>query len=176
MIENSVSPPSDKRHYSRQPITEYVELDKDNGGIILDASEAGLRIQAVRELEAGCSVRMRFQPNQTNSWIEAKGRIVWTSETRRLAGIEFSDLPDEGRQALRELLREPSWRHASNQGIDISEPNATNQPSVIATTYSEVQGTDSTSIGRFGKGTVSLSKPGVPDVTKQTAPPAGILA
>jgi cell division septation protein DedD len=113
---------------------------------------------------------MRFQPHQTKSWVEANGRIVWTSETKRLAGIEFSDLPDEGRQVLRESLSEPSWRLVSNRGIDGAELRAANQPSVIATTHSEVMRTDSTSKRPFDNGTVVLFRSSVPDVTRQALP------
>ena len=121
MTEGSLSSPPEKRHYPRQPINAYVKLDEDNGGVIVDASEAGLRVRAVRELEAGRSVRMRFQLNRTYIWTEAKGRIVWTSHTKKLAGIGFSGPPNAAREVLRGLLREASWRHASNPGVDNTE-------------------------------------------------------
>jgi cell division septation protein DedD len=171
MMETSLPYPSDKRHYVRRPIKAYVELGEDNGGIIVDASEAGLRVQAVRELEAGSFVRMRFQPNRSYVWAEAKGRIVWTSQTKKLAGIEFSELPDRGRHVLRGLLGGPSWHLISNRGIDSADPISTDHTRAMART----PGTDSTSTGRLDKGTVFLSKSRVPDATKQTAQPPGIF-
>ena len=156
MIDNSPSS-SDKRHYLRQPITTYVELDEDNGGIIVDASEGGLRVQAVHELEAGCSIRMRFQPSPTSGWAEAKGRIIWTSQSKKVAGIEFCDLPDKGHQVLRGLLCEPSWPNGLNQGLDSAEPNATDRTSVAVTARSEVPRTDSAPMGRLDAEAAPLS-------------------
>jgi cell division septation protein DedD len=175
MIDNSPSS-SDKRHYLRQPITTYVELDEDNGGIIVDASEGGLRVQAVHELETGCSIRMRFQPSPTSGWAEAKGRIIWTSQSKKVAGIEFCDLPDKGHQVLRGLLCEPSWPNALNQGLDSAEPNATDRTSVTVTKQSEAPRTDPASMGRLETEAVPLSESGAPDATKQTPPPAGIFS
>ncbi len=174
-MEKSLPYPSDKRHYLRRPIKAYVELGEDNGGIIVDASEAGLRVQVVHELEAGSSVRMRFQPNRSYTWAEAKGRIVWTSQTKKLAGIEFSDLPDRGRHILRGLLGEPSWHLVSNRGIVSTEPKTADHNRAMARTHPEIPGTDWTSIGRFDKETVFLSKSRVADVKKQTAQPVGVF-
>ena len=174
-MEKSLSSPPEKRHYLRQPINAYVKLDEDNGGVIVDASETGLRVRAVRELEVGRSVRMRFQLNRTYNWTEAKGRIVWTGHTKKLAGIEFSSPPSAAREVLRGLLREASWPDVSNPGIDTAEPNASNQTPRIATTHSEVRGADSTPTPPFDSGAALLSKSDVPDVTKHTARPVGIL-
>ena len=108
---DSVSPYADKRSHNRQLITAYAELGEDNGGIILDASEAGFRIQIIYELDPECTVKMRFQSNQSACWAEATGRIAWINDTKKLAGIEFFALPDQTRGLLREMLGEPTGRH-----------------------------------------------------------------
>ena len=175
MIDNSPSS-SDKRHHLRQPIATHVELDEDNGGIIVDASEGGLRVQAVHELEAGCSIRMRFQPSPTSGWDEARGRIVWTNDAKKVAGIEFCDLPDMGHQVLRGLLCEPSWPNALNQGLDGAESSVTDRTSVMVTTRSEVPRTDPASVGRLDAEAAPLSELGAPNFSKQTLPPTGIFS
>jgi hypothetical protein len=164
------SSPLERRRYLRQPITAYVRLDEDNGGVIVNASEAGLCVRAVHELENGSSVRMRFELNRTTFWVKAKGRIVWTSPTKELAGIEFSDRPNAAREVIKGLLRETSWRLVSNRGIDSTEPAATPHTRAMATTDS-----DSTPTRPFDSGTDFLSRLRAPDVMKQTAQPAGIL-
>ena len=181
MIHNSLSPP-DKRHYLRRPVIAYVELGEDNGGIIVDASEAGFRVQAVFELEAGCSLRMRFRPDQTCGWGQAKGQIVWTSETKRVAGIEFCDPPHVGREVLRgllrearALLREASSPQISDQGTDHAEPDATDRTGDAAAAHSEAQGADSTSIARFDTEAATFFESHAPDALKQTAQPVKIL-
>lgn len=108
---DSPSPHADKRSRDRQLITAYAELGEDNGGIILDASEAGFRIQTIYELDSECAVKMRFQSNRSACWAEATGRIAWTSQTKKLSGIEFFALPDQTRRLLREMLGEPTGRH-----------------------------------------------------------------
>lgn len=99
-------PGSDRRACMRHPIRSlaYVELDEGNGGIVLNISEGGLAVQAVTSLMDDLLPGVRFQLSETESWIEANARITWTSESRKLAGLEFIGLPDESRVRIREWL------------------------------------------------------------------------
>ena len=99
-------PASDRRTHSRQPVRTlaYVELDEGNGGIVLNASEGGLSVQAVMSLMEDSLPRMRFQLSQSNEWLETSARVVWASESRKVAGLQFVDLPEETRLHIREWL------------------------------------------------------------------------
>jgi TonB family protein len=107
-IEEHV-PASDRRTHSRQPVRSlaYVELDEGNGGIVLNVSEGGLSVQAVMSLMEDSLPRMRFQLSESKDWLETSARIAWTNESRKVAGLQFVDLPEQARRHIREwLIRE----------------------------------------------------------------------
>ena len=100
-------PPSDRRLYVRQPIRSlaYVELDEGNGGIVLNISEGGLSVQAVTSLMDDLLPGVRFQLSESEGWIEANARITWTGPSRKVAGLEFVDLPEEAPQPNQKMVR-----------------------------------------------------------------------
>lgn len=97
---------SERRAHSRQPVRTlaYVELDEGNGGIVLNASEGGLAVQAVMSLMEDVLPQMRFQLSQSNDWFETSARVVWANESRKVAGLQFVDLPEQTRLHIREWL------------------------------------------------------------------------
>lgn len=110
-------PASERRTFSRQPVRTlaYVELDEGNGGIILNASEGGLSVQAVMSLMEDSLPKMRFQLSQSNDWLETSARVVWANESRKVAGLEFVDLPEQTRSHIRE------WLAGGASGTDSNE-------------------------------------------------------
>jgi hypothetical protein len=100
----SNSPASERRVHLRQRVLlSCMQLENRNGGIILDISEHGLALQAVRSL-VNQSPTMRFQLSQSDAWIETQGRIAWISDSRRTAGVEFVGLPVEARDQIRQWI------------------------------------------------------------------------
>jgi TonB family protein len=97
---------SDRRLYSRQPVMSlaYIELGEGNGGIVLNVSEGGLAVQAVMSLLDDDLPQLRFQFSQSKNWITTGGRIAWTSESKKMAGVEFVDLPEEARNHIKEWI------------------------------------------------------------------------
>lgn len=97
---------SERRTHSRQPVRTlaYVELDEGNGGIVLNAGEGGLSVQAVMSLMEDVLPKMRFQLSQSNDWFETSARVVWASESRKVAGLQFVNLPEQARLHIREWL------------------------------------------------------------------------
>jgi hypothetical protein len=81
-----------------------VQLEHDNGGIIIDIGEHGLAMQAVRRLPDDPLPRMRFQFSQSYNWVETRGRIAWVSASRKIAGVEFVALNDEVRNKIKEWI------------------------------------------------------------------------
>jgi TonB family protein len=98
--------PSDRRLHSRQPIRSlaYVALDEGNGGIVLNISEGGFSVQAVTSLMDDLLPGVRFQLSESEGWVEANARITWTGQSRKVAGLEFVDLPEDTRNRIREWL------------------------------------------------------------------------
>ncbi len=96
---------SDRRRYVRQNVLfSSAELEKGNGGIILNISEGGVALHAVSEIPADELPNLRFQFSLEHPWIEAKGRIVWRSHSRRSAGVQFIDLPGSARERIRKWI------------------------------------------------------------------------
>ena len=95
---------SERRFHPRQQVLySLIELEDDNGGIILNISESGLAMAAVRSLTTD-PLDMRFQLSQSSVWIKAQGRIAWTNASRQTAGVQFLGLPYEERILIRRWL------------------------------------------------------------------------
>ena len=95
----------DRRRQPRKRLTfTYTELGKENAGTILDIGEGGLCVQTILALAIDPEPQVRFQPSDSADWIEVKGRIVWSAESEKLAGIEFVELSEVALKKIRQLL------------------------------------------------------------------------
>jgi TonB family protein len=124
-------PSSDRRLYARQPIRSlaYVELDEGNGGIILNVSEGGLSVQAVTSMMDDLLPGVRFQLSEADGWIEASARITWTGQSRKLAGLEFVDLPEEARGRIREWCIRENENSPAGAIAEVGSPSKDLKPS-----------------------------------------------
>ncbi len=95
---------AERRIHARQPVRAigYVQLDESNGGIILNINEGGFAVFAVAGLIDDHLPHIRFQIPQSNEWIETSGNVIWRSESKKLAGVRFSDLSEHARGQIRE--------------------------------------------------------------------------
>ena len=91
-------------HPRKQLLFPWIKLGADNGGIILDISESGLAIQAVRNLAEGELPEMRFRLSESQSWIETRGRVAWIGASKHTAGVEFVELAEEARRRIRQWI------------------------------------------------------------------------
>ena len=92
---------SDRRIYGRQKVSySRIELGENNLGVVLDISQNGLALMAEAELIDDQLPKMRFYFSLAHTWIEANGRIVWRSASKKVAGIEFIGLSDEARKQI----------------------------------------------------------------------------
>ncbi len=78
----------------------YVELGQDNGGILLNLSEGGFAVQSAMALTSLEFPRLRFQVPSVQGWQTASGRIVWISESKKEAGLQFTELPGAARTEI----------------------------------------------------------------------------
>ncbi|MGH9685572.1 MAG: TonB family protein [Candidatus Acidiferrales bacterium] len=99
-------PPNERRRHARQSVRSliYAELDRENGGIVLDASEGGMSVHAVVGLTEDVLPRMRLKLPETNEWLETRARVVWKQDSGKVAGLQFEELPDVERDRIREWL------------------------------------------------------------------------
>jgi cell division septation protein DedD len=100
-----VSAGHDRRLHPRQSVLlSCIQLEDDNGGIVLNVCEKGLAMQVVRSLGDNRFPKLRFQLSLSNTWIEARGRIAWLSNSRNTAGVELVEITDEARQLLKKSI------------------------------------------------------------------------
>lgn len=97
---------NNRRFHSRRQVRSlaYIDLGRDNGGIVLNLSEGGLAIHSAIMLSDRRLPHIRFQLPQSSNWVEARGEIAWASETKRQAGIQLIGLGDEARRQIREWV------------------------------------------------------------------------
>ncbi len=103
-------PVKDRRLHPRQRVSSltYVDLGEDNGGIVLNVSEAGIRIQAAAGLEEG-PISIRLQLPGTRKRLEVNAEVVWVGQSRKEAGLRFVDLSEDAqRQIQKWMAREAS--------------------------------------------------------------------
>jgi TonB family protein len=79
------------------PSLAYVDVDSDNGGILLNLSEAGLALQAVAPFSGLARVTLRIQPPKPRKRLDLNAEITWLSKSKKEAGLQFLELEDETR-------------------------------------------------------------------------------
>ncbi len=96
----------DRRICARQQVKSlaYLDIGADNGGIVLNISESGVAVHAVSVLPAEPLVDLRLQLPRSSKRLETKGKVAWTSSTKKEAGVEFIELPEEVRLEIRDWL------------------------------------------------------------------------
>ena len=115
-----------RRSYPRQKVSSlaYVDLGSANGGMLRNLSEGGLALTAAPILCAGELPCVRFELPEVYEWIEARGRIVWLSESGKAAGIEFKELPAHELDKVKSWLagehREKSGETRRSEGTESS--------------------------------------------------------
>jgi hypothetical protein len=102
----------------------YVNLQPGNGGIMLDASAAGIGFQAAGRIDANAP--MRFQ---SSAWsiheTEIFSELVWLDAAGKRGGLRFVDASAEVREAIRVWLGELGLRWAH-----LDEPAPLIQPNI----------------------------------------------
>ena len=103
-------PVKDRRLHVRQRVASltYVDLGENNGGIVLNVSEAGVRIQAAAALEVG-PISLRLQLPGSSKRLELNAEVIWVGPSRKEAGLYFMDLSEDARSQIRKwIAREAS--------------------------------------------------------------------
>ena len=98
-------PVKDRRLHVRQRVSSltYVDLGENNGGIVLNVSEAGIRIQAAAALELG-PISLRLQLPGSRKRLELNAEVIWVGPSRKEAGLYFMDLSEDARSQIRKWI------------------------------------------------------------------------
>lgn len=127
-VQSAENPRSFNRLHPRQHVSSScIQLTNDNGGKVLNISESGLSVQAVRSLTDVPVLQMRFQLSRSQAWIETQGRVVWVSESGRTAGVEFVDLPNAARRRIK------NWISLTLQGESLKGSEVSGRAGRVAT-------------------------------------------
>jgi len=82
----------------------YLELGRDNGGVMLNLSEDGCGFQAITPVKLG-ETRFAFQISGGRR-IAGEAEVVWVDEVGIMGGVRFLNFPLEARKQIRQWLEE----------------------------------------------------------------------
>jgi hypothetical protein len=82
----------------------YLELGRDNGGVMLNLSEDGCGFQAITPVKVG-ETRFAFQISGGRR-IAGDAEVMWVDEVGIMGGLRFLNLPLEARKQIRRWLEE----------------------------------------------------------------------
>lgn len=105
-MEAALNMRSERRQFPRKKPEQlsYINLEADNGGMLLDLSEGGVGFHAVSPLDStGGKIRFWFSVKSIDR-IDVEGQLVWTDENRKSGGVRFIDLPEPARKQIRAWL------------------------------------------------------------------------
>src|SRR5215469_14268763 len=116
---------TERRHGPRMRVNgaAYVNLDPNNGGIILNISEGGLSFESRAPLERTETIRLWFScgsrrietdvdqewkgqedTSRVSRFIEVTSELVWRDDTGKTGGIKFTNLSDQTRREIRDWM------------------------------------------------------------------------
>jgi hypothetical protein len=84
----------------------FIQLERDDGGAVLDVSEGGLSFSTFGPVEQKGPIHFWFSLN-LNERIDTWGEVAWTDETKKVGGLRFIRLPEKAGQQIREWISEP---------------------------------------------------------------------
>jgi hypothetical protein len=84
----------------------YINLESNNGAIVLNVSNGGLCFHSVDPVRRSETIRFWFLDH--NHRIEADGRLAWMDETNKTGGLQFTTLPAEARAQIRDWISQPA--------------------------------------------------------------------
>jgi cell division septation protein DedD len=100
----------------------YINLPGDNGGLVLDISEQGLRFRATAPVEQTGPILFWFTAH--SNLIAGIAELAWTDETKKNGGLRFTQLPYNAREQIRKWPYEPAFRPSFSQDLTLHIPAA----------------------------------------------------
>lgn len=97
----------DRRRPTRvKPIgLAYINIEPDNGGIVLNVSEGGLCFHSVAPVRRDGKV-LRFWFSAEGNRVEAQGRLAWLDEKGKTGGLQFKSLSSKAHERVRSWMSE----------------------------------------------------------------------
>ena len=113
---------SERRNCARRILysPEYLDMGADNGGVVVDLSEGGLRFQAVGRVEPDSDVPLSFSLG-TGYRIDVQAHVVWVNPRGNSGGVAFKKLSSDSLSLIREWLAKPEAEHRAESVIATPE-------------------------------------------------------
>ncbi len=98
----------------------YVELESSNGGMMLTISEEGFSFRAVTPVRPSGRIPFSFSIDGIQK-LQGFGKIDWTKDDGKVAGLRFTDVTSEFLESVRNWLRQlggsvtPSFSEARSE-------------------------------------------------------------
>jgi len=89
----------------------YINLDSNNGAIVLNVSLAGLCFHSVAPIQKSEAIRFWF--SHDNRRIDVHGQLAWMDEKQKTVGLRFANLSTEARRQIRAWMVQPAAPAAS---------------------------------------------------------------
>jgi PilZ domain len=110
----------------------YVKVGEENGGIVLNLSESGLELSVGEALGLDDTLDLSLQLAYRATPIEATGRVVWLSDSKRTAGLQFISVADQARRRIQDWVAVEraggNAEAAQSLGVQTIEPEPTSTP------------------------------------------------
>jgi cell division septation protein DedD len=86
----------------------YINLPSDNGGIVLDVSEDGLRFRATSQIQPFGPSPFWFTAHSNR--IEGQAELIWLDRAGKTGGLRFTELSATAREHIRSWPGDPNLR------------------------------------------------------------------
>jgi hypothetical protein len=93
----------------------YLELGRDNGGVMLNLSEDGCAFQAISPVKLG-KTRFAFQISGGRR-VAGDAEVQWVDEAGIMGGLQFLDLQAEARKHIRMWLNDTNAPEEPGEGV-----------------------------------------------------------
>jgi SPOR domain/PilZ domain len=119
----------ERRQYSRKtpnPLP-HISLPDENGGIVLDVSEQGLRFRATAPVEQSGPIHFCFTVN--SNLVAGIGELVWIDKAKKMGGLRFTQLPYDALVQIRKWPRNANLRPGISKDLTLHIPATDQFPS-----------------------------------------------
>jgi sporulation related protein len=135
----------ERRQYSRKTLNPlpYINLRSDNGGIVLDVSEQGLRFRAIAPVERSGPIPFSFTSH--SNLVAGIGELVWFDQATKTGGLRYTQLPYSALEQIRKLPHNTNLRPEISNDLTLHIPapdessySSTNRSSKLAALTSKL--------------------------------------
>jgi PilZ domain len=97
----AISQNQERRRNRRRKLTQlvYLEFGRENGGMIRDVSEGGMRFHLMNRVTVGEELRFGITVDPARR-IEGKARMIWTDATGKSGGMSITEMSPESRATM----------------------------------------------------------------------------